>query len=131
LLDINVDSIEKGELKMQRLMTTLERTPACAKFFEKHDKAVRAKGKAEGIAEGIVRGISKGIAEGKAEGISEGIAKGKAENIIRILTRRFDKSPSMRLQRQIMNVKDIDKLDELCDFAFDCVSLGEFATAFN
>ncbi|MDR2170494.1 MAG: DUF4351 domain-containing protein, partial [Planctomycetaceae bacterium] len=115
LLDINVDSIEKGELKMQRLMTTLERTPACAKFFEKHDKAV----------------FAKGINKGKAEGISEGIAKGKAENIIRILTRRFDKSPSMRLQRQIMSVKDIDKLDELCDFAFDCVSLGEFATAFN
>ncbi|MDR2171084.1 MAG: DUF4351 domain-containing protein [Planctomycetaceae bacterium] len=76
---------------------------ACAKFFEKHNKAVLAKGKSEGIA----------------------------KNIIRILTRRFDKSPSMRLQRQIMSVKDIDKLDELCDFAFDCVSLGEFATAFN
>ncbi|MDR2172180.1 MAG: DUF4351 domain-containing protein, partial [Planctomycetaceae bacterium] len=106
-------------LKMQRLMTTLERTPACAKFFEKHDKAVFAKG------------INKGKAEGKAEGISEGKAEGKAENIIRILTRRFDKSPSMRLQRQIMSVKDINKLDELCDFAFDCVSLGEFATAFN
>ncbi|MDR2169055.1 MAG: hypothetical protein LBP59_02830 [Planctomycetaceae bacterium] len=47
------------------------------------------------------------------------------------MTRRFDKSPSMRLQKQIMSVKDIDKLDELCDFAFDYVSLGEFATAFN
>ncbi|MDR2170766.1 MAG: hypothetical protein LBP59_11540, partial [Planctomycetaceae bacterium] len=93
------------------------------------------KGKAEGIAFGIAKGIAKGkaegISEGKAEGIFEGIAKGKAENIIRILTRRFDKSPSMRLQRQIMSIKDIDKLDELCDFAFDCVSLGEFATAFN
>jgi hypothetical protein len=30
-----------------------------------------------------------------------------------------------------MSVKDIDKLDELIDFASTCVSLGEFATALN
>jgi hypothetical protein len=46
------------------------------------------------------------------------------------LTARFEK-PSAKLQKQIMSVKDIDKLDELTDFALSCVSLGEFATAFN
>ncbi|MDR2346613.1 MAG: hypothetical protein LBE18_11145, partial [Planctomycetaceae bacterium] len=61
---------------------------------------------------------------------AEGISKGKAEDIIRILTRRIEK-PSAKLQKRIREVKDINELDELIDFAITCVSLGEFATAFN
>ncbi|MDR2763304.1 MAG: DUF4351 domain-containing protein, partial [Planctomycetaceae bacterium] len=94
--------------------------------FAKRDKVAIARGKTEGIAEGITEGIAKG----KAEGIAEGIAKGKAEGIIRVLTRRFDTIPK-KLQRQIMAVKDIDKLDELIGVAATCVSIDEFAAAFN
>jgi hypothetical protein len=46
------------------------------------------------------------------------------------LTRRLG-NPSAKLQKQIREVKDINELDELIDFAITCVSLGEFATAFN
>jgi hypothetical protein len=35
------------------------------------------------------------------------------------------------LQRQIMEVKDIDKLGELIDIAATCESIDEFADAFN
>jgi hypothetical protein len=54
----------------------------------------------------------------------------KAEAIILFLSKRF-KTPSAKLQKQIKKVNDIDKLDELVGFAATCVSLDEFATAFN
>jgi hypothetical protein len=76
----------------------------------------RAEGKVEGIAKGIVEGIAKGRTEGRAK------------MIIRILSRRLE-LPSMPLQNRISSIQDIDKLDELADFALTCVSLDEFATA--
>ncbi|MDR2762904.1 MAG: hypothetical protein LBB88_09905 [Planctomycetaceae bacterium] len=112
ILDINLDKIEskiinKGARKMQRrLITVLEQTPYGIKYFAKRDKVAIARGKTEGIAEGINKGI------------------------IRVLTRRFDTMPK-KLQRQIMEVKDIDKLDELIGIAATCVSIDEFADAFN
>jgi hypothetical protein len=67
-------------------------------------------------------------AEGKVEGRVEGIAKGRADTIIRILSRRLE-LPPMSLQNRISSIQNIDKLDELADFALTCVSLDEFATA--
>lgn len=70
----------------------------------------------------------------KTEGITEGIAKGKtegkAEDIIQVLTERLG-TPSAKLQRQIKNVNNLNKLNELIRFSATCVSLNEFATAFN
>ncbi|MDR2345020.1 MAG: hypothetical protein LBE18_03050, partial [Planctomycetaceae bacterium] len=107
--------IKKGELKMsQGLIEAIKQTPYGAEMLNRY----RTEGKAEGKAEGI------------AEGIAKGIAKGKAEDIIRFLTKRLG-NPSVKLQKQIRDVKDINELDELFDFAITCVSLGEFATAFN
>ncbi|MDR2704155.1 MAG: DUF4351 domain-containing protein [Planctomycetaceae bacterium] len=60
----------------------------------------------------------------------EGNAEGEAKSIIRILSRRLE-SPSMSLQDKIRSIQDIDKLDELTDFALTCVSLDEFETALN
>jgi hypothetical protein len=77
---------------------------------------------------------AKMVNECEAIGETRGIAKGKAEckadDIIRILTRRIDK-PSARLQKKIREVCDLNQLDELIDFSLTCVSLDEFATAFN
>ncbi|MDR2345647.1 MAG: DUF4351 domain-containing protein, partial [Planctomycetaceae bacterium] len=98
----------------QGLIEAIKQTPYGAEMLNRY----RTEGKAEGLSEGI----SKGKVEGKAEG--------KAEGIIRILTRRLG-NPSAKLQKQIRDVKDINELDELFDFAITCVSLGEFATAFN
>jgi hypothetical protein len=67
-------------------------------------------------------------AEGKVEGRTEGIVEGRAKMIIRILSRRLE-SPPMPLQNRISSIQNIDKLDELADFALTCVSLDEFATA--
>jgi hypothetical protein len=68
-----------------------------------------------------------GLAKGKAEGFARGVAK----SIIRILRNRLDDEPSVELQGRIMGIKSMDKLDELLEFAFNCVSLGEFETALN
>jgi hypothetical protein len=65
-----------------------------------------------------------------AIGKTEGIAEGKAEGIIRFLTLRFGAMPK-KLQRQIIEVKDIDKLGELIDIAATCVSIDEFAAEFK
>ncbi|MDR2345595.1 MAG: hypothetical protein LBE18_05975, partial [Planctomycetaceae bacterium] len=96
-------NIDKGEIKMSpTLLEKIKKTPYGAEM------------------------LNKTKAEGKAEGITEG----KAEDIIRVLTIRFER-PSAKLQRQIREVKNINELDELIDFSATCVSLGEFATAFN
>jgi hypothetical protein len=79
-------------------------------------------------AEGIVEGIAKGRVEGRVEGRIEGIVEDRAKMIIRILSRRLE-LPSMLLQNRISSIQNIDKLDELADFALTCVSLDEFATA--
>jgi predicted transposase YdaD len=84
----------------------------------------------EQYVKGKTEGEAKGKAKGKAEGKIEGKAEGEAKAIIRILTRRIGK-PSTKLQKQIEGVNNIDQLDELIDFALTCVSLDEFATAFN
>ncbi|MDR2172381.1 MAG: DUF4351 domain-containing protein [Planctomycetaceae bacterium] len=73
---------------------------------------------------------TKATTKGKAEGIAEGKVEGIAEGIIRILRKRLSE-PSANLQAQIMGVRSEDKLYELLDFAYTCVSLGEFSTAFN
>jgi hypothetical protein len=61
---------------------------------------------------------------------AEGKVEGKAEMIIDILTHRFNK-PSVKLQKRIMQVQSTDELNELFKFALSCVSVDEFATAFN
>ncbi|MDR0392221.1 MAG: hypothetical protein LBH59_09975 [Planctomycetaceae bacterium] len=111
LLEAHANKIRKGEIEMtSKLFMAIEKNPVGAEWLNNRE----AKSKAEGIA--------KGKAEGEA--------KGEAKTIIKILSSRLE-TPSAALQKQIMEVNDIDKLDELADFALTCVSLGEFATALN
>jgi hypothetical protein len=70
--------------------------------------------------------LKRNAAAAKAEAQVEA----KTRDIILFLSKRF-KTPSAKLQKQIKKVNDIDKLDELVGFAATCVSLDEFATAFN
>ncbi|MDR2761762.1 MAG: DUF4351 domain-containing protein [Planctomycetaceae bacterium] len=115
LLSININKIKKGEIKMNpELMKVIEQSPSGSLMLKRYIK--------RGEAKGIVKGEAKGIAKGKSEA--------RAEDIIRFLTRRFQEPPK-KLQRQIMSVHDLEQLDELIDFAATCVSIGEFATAFN
>ncbi|MGL6196721.1 MAG: Rpn family recombination-promoting nuclease/putative transposase, partial [Thermoguttaceae bacterium] len=65
---------------------------------------------------------AKGEARGKAEGTAEGIAIGEARKIARLLERRFDNVPS-QLNDALLKIADLDKLDELFDFALDCQTL--------
>ncbi|MDR2761419.1 MAG: hypothetical protein LBB88_02315 [Planctomycetaceae bacterium] len=97
---------------------------------EQYYQEARTIGKAEGEAIGEARGEVRGKAEGEAIGEARGEVRGKAQSIIRILRNRLEEPPT-RLQNRIMNVKSIAKLDELFEFAFNCVSLGEFETALN
>ncbi|MDR1924247.1 MAG: hypothetical protein LBQ66_07730, partial [Planctomycetaceae bacterium] len=72
----------------------------------------------------------KATAEATVKTRAETQAKAKAEEIVRILSRRLE-SPPQLLQQKINQVSDVDKLDELIDFAWTCVSVDEFVTAFN
>ncbi|MDR2754430.1 MAG: DUF4351 domain-containing protein, partial [Planctomycetaceae bacterium] len=80
------------------------------------------------IAEREAKGEAKGRMEGETKGRMEGETKGKSEMIIRILSRRL-RLPSKPLQKKINSIQNIEKLDELADFALTCVSLEEFVTA--
>jgi hypothetical protein len=74
--------------------------------------------------------IKIGKKMGEKRGKADGMFAAKADDIIRVLTKRFELPPK-KLQDQIRNVRSIEKLDELIDFAITCVSVGEFATALN
>jgi hypothetical protein len=67
-------------------------------------------------------GMEKGMAEGKAEGKAEA----KAEAVLLILTKRFQSVPKS-LETQLRAVTDLERLEQLADFAFDCKSPDEFA----
>jgi predicted transposase YdaD len=65
--------------------------------------------------------------KGKAEGEAKGKAEGQARTITRLLTRRFGVVPQ-DVEMGLLALRDIEQLDRLSDFAFDCHSLEEFAS---
>ncbi|MDR0390413.1 MAG: Rpn family recombination-promoting nuclease/putative transposase [Planctomycetaceae bacterium] len=105
----------KKEIK-KMIMSTL------AKQFVKGEKV--------GIRKGIKKGVIKGVIKGEKVGVRKGVRKGKIDDIICILTRRIGE-PSAKLKKQIEEVNEVNELNELVVFASTCVSLDEFATAFN
>ena len=72
--------------------------------------------------------IMERFTEREAKNKAESEAKSKAEMIIRILSHRLE-LPSRTLQDKIISIRNLEKLDELADFALTCISLDEFATA--
>jgi hypothetical protein len=60
--------------------------------------------------------------------IEEGRVEGKAESIILILTKRFG-SPSQKIKDRVLAITDLEQIDKLADFAFDCNSVEEFVAA--
>jgi hypothetical protein len=73
--------------------------------------------------------IQEYIQKVKLEAMLEGELEAKADDIIRFLKKRFDKSPpTNKLQEQIRDVRSIEKLDELFDFAITCNSIDEFVS---
>ncbi|MDR1492086.1 MAG: Rpn family recombination-promoting nuclease/putative transposase [Planctomycetaceae bacterium] len=79
-------------------------------------------------AEGIEKGIEQGMERGFEKGIAEGIEKGIAEGILRTLNKRFKRVPK-KFEKQILTIANLEKLEELADFAYDCVTLDEFEKA--
>jgi hypothetical protein len=80
------------------------------------------------MSQGLLTAIAK-TTYGAAM-LERNAAVAKLEAIIQFLSKRF-KTPSTKLQKKIKEVDDIEQLDELVGFAATCVSLDEFATAFN
>jgi len=54
-------------------------------------------------------------------------AKAKAELIILTLSRRFNEVPQ-EIQGKLLDLVDIDQINDLANFAFDCQSPEEFAS---
>jgi hypothetical protein len=118
---------EKNATTFQELMSMGQKVDAILKEFGFVDKW-RAEGKIEGKAEGRAEGRVEGRIEGRTEGKVEGRIDEKANMIIRILSRRLE-TPSKIIQKKICSIRNMNKLDELADFALTCVSLDEFMTA--
>jgi flagellar biosynthesis/type III secretory pathway protein FliH len=73
------------------------------------------------------KGFEKGREEGEAVGIEKGVEKG-IETLLRILTKRFGKSPSVVIEK-LHTIKDLDRLAQLTDMSLDCPTLDEFEKA--
>ncbi|MDR1494326.1 MAG: DUF4351 domain-containing protein, partial [Planctomycetaceae bacterium] len=86
------------------------------------------KGIEQGIEKGIEQGIEQGIEKGIEQGIEKGIEQGIKQAILRTLSKRFKGVPS-KIEKRILSIADLEKLEELADFAYDCVTLGEFEKA--
>jgi hypothetical protein len=104
-LNVNKSKFKKGEMKVNP--TTIELMEECGIFQQF---------------------VQAGEKRGEKRGRANGMFAAKAEDIIRVLTRRFN-IPPKQLQDEIRDVRSIEKLDELLDFAITCVSIGEFSTA--
>ena len=59
----------------------------------------------------------------------EGEAKGEVRAIIRTLTKRFKQQPPKALEEKLLAMTDLEQLNKLAEFAFDCDSMAEFETA--
>ena len=57
-------------------------------------------------------------------------ATDKIENVLRILTKRFDAVPST-VHNKLHAIHDLDVLRQLTDVALDCQTLDEFEAALN
>ena len=76
------------------------------------------------LEQGLKEGKVKGLAEGKAEGRVDGIRQG----ILRILSKRFGKTPD-GLRRALAAHQSVKRLEHLLDKALDCPSLEAFRSA--
>ena len=75
------------------------------------------------------RTMIKTIFDEKYEaGVAEGRAEGEANAIIRTLTKRFKSVPN-ELQAKLLAMINLEQLDKLANFAFDCQTLAEFEQA--
>ena len=63
-------------------------------------------------------------------GRKEGRIEGKIESILRTLTKRFH-VVSWAIKDRIFTITDLERLEELADFAFDCQTLEEFEEQVN
>ena len=68
--------------------------------------------------------MKKGIEQGREQGEIERETKA----ILRTLTKRFKAVPEP-LEEQVRAIADLERLEQLADFAFECKSLEEFGEA--
>ncbi len=69
--------------------------------------------------------IQEGIAIGEAKGEAKGEVKGQAKSVIKFLSFRFGEVPS-GIQKELMNLKDARRIEEMLELAATCQSLKEF-----
>jgi hypothetical protein len=72
--------------------------------------------------------FAKGEAKGKAKGRIEGRIEGEIKSILRTLTKRFKQVPKT-VEKSLLAVNNIEHLEKLADFAYDCKTFDEFKKA--
>ena len=62
------------------------------------------------------------------KGHAEGAIEREAKAVLRTLTKRFQSVPRP-IEERILAIADLERLEKLAEFAYDCQSLAEFAAA--
>ena len=73
------------------------------------------------------RGFAKGRQEGFEKGKADGKMESRAENIVRLLERRFNRKVPAALVKKIKAETELDQLDTWFDAAITSYSLEEFS----
>ena len=77
------------------------------------------------LENGIKQGMEQGMEQGMAKGMAKGAIEREAKAILRTLSKRFKVVP-VSLEKQVRAIADLERLEKLADFAYDCKSLDEF-----
>jgi hypothetical protein len=73
-------------------------------------------------------GFETGFENGFENGFEKSAIQHEVKSILRTLTKRFKKVPK-RIEKSLMSIADLEQLEKLADFAYDCETLGEFEKA--
>jgi len=117
--------------KMLNLLTAIEETSGYQAIKAEGWKAGREEGlqtgREEGLQtgreEGLQTGLQTGREEGEADGLRQGIAYAKADDLARLLTRRFGPLPDWAAAR--IAAAPVPQLDAWLDGIFDAPGLRD------
>ncbi|MDR1382724.1 MAG: DUF4351 domain-containing protein, partial [Planctomycetaceae bacterium] len=62
------------------------------------------------------------------EGFEQGEVKRESKAILRTLNKRFKQVPK-KIEKRLFAITNLEKLENLADFAYDCTTLAEFEKA--
>ncbi|MDR1385959.1 MAG: DUF4351 domain-containing protein, partial [Planctomycetaceae bacterium] len=103
------------------------------KYFTRElSNQLKEKFKQEGVKNMSVSVLDQLVEEGFEQGIEQGFEQGEVKReskaILRTLNKRFKQVPK-KIEKRLFSITNLEKLENLADFAYDCTTLAEFEKA--